>query len=91
MKSRKAEEGENGIILFKSLMDFEIGGHVYDNNGVGNDVNLVYHGLVKENNINDCVEVSFTFTERREDKLSAERIKFFQKYFMFDRTHIDVM
>jgi hypothetical protein len=91
MKVRKAEEGENGMIVFKSLMDFKANDNVFDNIGLGNDVYLAYNGFVKENNIHDCVEVAFTFTERREDKLSNERVKFFQKYFMFDRTHIDVM
>ena len=91
MKVRKAEEGENGMIVFKSLTDFQANDNVYDNIGLGNDVYLVYNGFVKENNIHDCAEVAFTFTERREDKLSSVRIKFFQKYFMFDRAHIDVM
>ena len=91
MKIRKPEEGQNGMIVFKALMDFPANQHIYDNLGFGNDVYLAYNGFVAENNINDCVEVSFTFTERKEDKLADVRIKFFQKYFMFDRTHIDVM
>lgn len=91
MKTRKAEEGENGMVVLKSLIDLKQNDIVIDSLGLGNDVYLAYNGFIQENNIHDCVELVFSFSERREDKFANERIKFFQKYFMFDRTHIDSM
>lgn len=56
------------------------------------DYLLMYYGLTLDNNEeNDCLSLSLTFSERKDDKLIAERTKFFSKYFLFDRNHFDII
>lgn len=90
-KVQKITLNNNQIVEAKSLSDFSKGEEVYDNLGLSNDVYLVYQGLVLENNFHDCYNLQVTFTERKEDNLMNKRKEFFQKFFMFDKTHIDLM
>lgn len=56
------------------------------------DTLLVYYGEVLENNEeNDCLSLTLTFSERKDDKLTQARIKFFSRYFLFDRNHSDII
>jgi hypothetical protein len=74
-----------------AIADFAKGEEVYDNLGLSNDIYVVYHGIVLENNFHDCYNLQVTFSERKEDNLIEKRKNFFQKFFMFDKTHVDLM
>lgn len=79
------------IIEATAISDFSKGEQIYDNLGLSNDIYVVYHGIVLKNNFNDCYNLQATFSERKEDNLLNKRKDFFQKFFMFDKTHIDLM
>ncbi len=56
------------------------------------DFLLTYHGIVLDNNEEyDCLSLGLSFSERTDDKYSNERIKFFGKFFLFDRNHYDLI
>lgn len=82
---------ENNVAEAKAISDFAAGEQVYDNLGQSNDIYLLYQGFVLENNFHDCYNIQLTFSERKEDNLVDKRKSFFQKFFMFDRTHIDLI
>lgn len=53
---------------------------------------LVYHGLTLDNNDeHDCLSLSLTFNERKDDRLVHERSKFFGKFFLYDSNHFDLI
>ena len=90
-KVQKISLSETNHSTSNALTDFTKNSQLYDNLGLSNDVYLVHHGLVLENNFNDCYNLQLTFSERKEDSLIDKRKEFFQKFFMFDRIHVDLM
>lgn len=90
-KIQKISLFDSQIIKAVAIADFSKGDMIYDNLGLSNDILMVYHGTVLENNSFDCYNLQLTFTERREDNLILKRKDFFQKFFMFDKNHIDLM
>lgn len=90
-KIQKITVSQDQLVEAKAISDFSQGEEVYDNLGLSNDIYLVYHGIVLESNFYDCYNLQLTFTERKEDNLINKRKDFFQKFFMFDKTHIDLM
>jgi hypothetical protein len=90
-KIQKINVDNNLRLEARAIVDFSKGEEVYDNLGLSNDLYLIYHGVVLENNFHDCYSIQVTFTERKEDSLMNKRKDFFQKFFMFDKAHIDLM
>jgi len=75
----------------KAMADFAKDSQVFDSYGYNNDILLTYQGFALEDGYFDCYSFSATFSERKDDNLISKRKDFFQKFFMFDRTHIDLL
>ena len=68
------------------------GSEVKRNPKLNGDVLMTYYGLALDNNEdNDCLSLGLSFSERKDDKLISERIKFFGKFFLYDRNHYDLI
>jgi len=72
-------------------IDYTANDEIFKNPGLNGDRLLIYHGLVLKDNIFDCFSFSATFTEKKEDMLTNQRKDFFAKFFMYDRSHQDLM
>lgn len=68
------------------------GSEIKINPNLTGDNLLIYHGITLENNEEqDCLSLSLTFSERKEDPLVSKRTQFFGKYFLYDRNHFDII
>lgn len=90
-KTQKISLDKNQVVEARAISDFLVGEEVFDNLGLSNDNYLVYQGIILENNFHDCYNLQVTFSERKEDNLMNKRKDFFQKFFMFDKSHVDLM
>lgn len=87
----KAKFDENKQTEIKTNDKYAIGQQVFENLGLNSDNLLLYHGLVLQDNPNDCFSLSVSFAEKNDDQLKEERKVFFGRYFMFDRNYLDMM
>src|SRR5690606_16131095 len=62
-KVQKVYLSESENAEAKAVSDFAKGEQVYDNLGLSNDLYLLYHGFVLENNSHDCYSLQATFSE----------------------------
>ena len=90
-KTQKITLSPEIIVESRALSDFTKNSEVYDNYGQTNEIYLIYHGFILEDNFFDCYSFAATFTERREDPLAQKRKSFFEKFFLYDKSHIDLM
>lgn len=59
---------------------------------ISGDNLLIYYGVsIEDNEENDCLSLGLTFSERIDDKFVQERIRFFEKFYLFDRNHFDLI
>lgn len=92
LELQKKLNEETKVISVTSDKQISKGQELKVNPKLSGDNLLIHHGLSLDNNEeNDCYSLTLTFSERKDDKLGAERSKFFSKYFLFDSNHFDLI
>lgn len=84
-------EFNDPIVKVKSNVNFKKQSEVKINPKSSGDSLLIYYGISLDNNNHDCLSLSLTFSERKDDKLVSERSAYFGKYFLYDRNHFDLI
>ena len=78
-------------IEFYTMESALAGKEILGNFGKNNEDLLMYKQVFLPNNHNDCLLLSLSFTDRKDDALAERKKEFFQKYFLFDKNHFDIM
>lgn len=84
-------EFNNNTVTVKTNSSFKKQSEVKVGSKSSGDSLLIYYGIAMDNNPHDCLSLSLTFSERKDDKLVSERSAYFGKYFLFDRNHFDLI
>ena len=92
LELQKKLNEETKIVDVTSNKQITKGQELKVNPKITGDNLLIHHGLSLDNNEeNDCYSLTFTFSDRKDDKLASERSKFYSKYFLFDSNHFDLI
>ena len=92
LRTFNAEKDDDKMTInIKAIDNFNKGSELYDTPIFSNEQLLISNGRIALDSSKDCLSISLSFSQRKEDSLCKKREEIFSNYFMFDETHIDLM